>query len=90
MARANSRAFSLIPAVSIDLVADDATDHGATHHTDRAAACKDRTTERTDAGADRGVLIPRRHSAATTEQHRCQNRAHCKASRHFHWNTFLN
>ena len=79
----------LLP-VFVELIADQAADRGAADRTDRAAARKDRTADGTYAGADRGVLIPRRHPATTDyPEHHCPgNRTDCKLSHRFHWNTF--
>jgi len=86
-----SRALQLALPAFADLIADHGADRGAADRTDRAAAREDCTPEGTYAGSDRGVLVPRRHSAATTqaEQHCCGNRTDCKSSHRFHWNTFL-
>jgi hypothetical protein len=85
------RALQLALLAFADLIADQAADRGTAHRTERAAARKDRTPEGTYAGANRGVLVPRRHPAATTqaEQHCCGNRTDCKSLHRFHWNTFF-
>ena len=49
-----------------DFVADDAADHRAADHADRAAR-EEGTADRADAGTDRRVLVARRHAAATAQ-----------------------
>jgi hypothetical protein len=79
----------LLLLVFTDLVAYKATDRGTADSSDRAAARKDGTPDGTDAGADRGVFVSRRHRLTTTqaEQHCCGNRTDCKSLHRFHWNT---
>jgi len=43
--------------VSIDLVANNATDYGPTDRSNRAAIRQDSARDATDARADRGVLV---------------------------------
>ena len=54
-------------SVLADLVADDAADDGAAHGSDRAAAGEDRSSDRSGAGTDGGVLVLLRHPGATRE-----------------------
>jgi hypothetical protein len=53
--------------VSADLVADNAANHRTADSTDRAAAGKDGTADRTDAGTDGRVLVAFRHAGTGTE-----------------------
>jgi hypothetical protein len=79
----------LLPSVLADLVADDATDRCTANGSDRAAACKDRTTNGADSSANHSVPVTRRHRVTTTqaEQYCCGNRADCKPMHRFHSNT---
>jgi hypothetical protein len=50
-----------------DLVADDTANRCAAYRPDRTAACQHCTGRRTDASANRGVFLTRRHPAATAQ-----------------------
>jgi hypothetical protein len=70
-------------------VTDHAADRGATDCSDSAATGKNGTRDTADAGADRGVLVLRRHTGTTaqTEQYRRGNHTCCKPVHRFHDNT---
>jgi hypothetical protein len=74
-----------------DLAAYDATDRSTADRSDGAATRKDGTTDGADTGADRGVLVLRRHPATTAQakQHCHGHRTDCKSLYRFHWNTSL-
>jgi hypothetical protein len=73
-----------------DLIADQATDRCAADRTDRAAARKDSTRNGTGSGANRRILVARRHPAATSRtENRCyRNRTDCQSLDRFHWTAF--
>jgi len=77
--------------VFADLVADDATDHGAADRSGRASARKYCATHGAGSGADRGIFVSRRHIATSTqaEHHRCRKRTDCKSMHRFHGNWYL-
>ncbi len=72
--------------VFTDLVADQAADRRTADGAEGAAARKHGTSNGPDSSAYRGILITRRHVAATahTEQHRCRNCTDCKPMHRFH------
>ena len=53
--------------VGVDLVANDATDHGPADCSNSAAIRQDGARDATDAGADRSILVLSRHPATTTQ-----------------------
>jgi hypothetical protein len=75
--------------VFADLVADDTTDRRAADSSDCAATRKHGTTHGADAGANRSILVLRRHPAAAThtEQHRCADRSDRTPVHRFHGDT---
>lgn len=58
-----------------NFVADDTADGCTANRSDRAAACQDGTTDRTDTSADGSALVLFRHAGTATqaEQHCCGN-----------------
>lgn len=62
-----------IPRLFADLMAYHATYRRTADRSDCAAACKHGTANGSNTSADRGALIPRRHSAAGRHgEHQCQ------------------
>jgi hypothetical protein len=81
--------YSLKLFAFTDLVADDATDRGAADRSDCAAARQNIAADCTDAGADCGVPVSRRHPATSTQtKQQCHgHRTDCKSFHRFHSNT---
>jgi len=77
--------------VAANLVADDTTDCCAAYRAHCAAARQDRASYGTYAGTDRGIFVPLRHPAASTqaEQHCCGNRTQRKPIHHLHGDTLF-
>lgn len=81
-----------VPVIAcINLVADDAADHGPADGSNRAAIRQDGARDATDAGTDRSILILSRHSATTAQadQHGQGHRTAHNSSYRFHWNISL-
>lgn len=74
-----------------DFVPYDAADRRTADRSDCAATRQYRTRNATDASANRGVFVLRRHSGTTCQ---AENRYHhkrlnCKSLFRFHWNTSI-
>jgi hypothetical protein len=82
--------LAVLCCLALDLIADQAAHRCTADRTDRAAARKDRAADCADAGADRGILVALRHSAARTQaEHHCHcNRTDRKAFHRFHLTAF--
>jgi hypothetical protein len=72
-------------------MADHAADRGTADRADRAAAGKDRTTDGTYAGANRGVLVLPAHPATTAQaqQYGCDNCTDQTFPHRFHLITYM-
>jgi hypothetical protein len=70
----------------VDFVTDDAADSCTAHGSDCTAARKDSTTNSSDTGADRCILILPRHpgTCTQTKQHCQSNCTHCESMHRFH------